>query len=392
MAKNWLVYGMVVFTLLIFIFLRPLPMTYWALYAVLLAPLVSLFFALVSSLQSRKHGFAMTAALDSSQVEKGQLARYTLTIQNHSIFPHFCVRVCFQVEQAALFVDCRESSLFVPARKCASATVSVRSNYRGNYAIGPDAIFLYDCLGLFRWKKRLPPPRPLCVVPWIYPISALPLDTGHRGEAAATNQIPQADYSEISDLRQYRPSDSFRNIHWKASAKRGELISKHFQDTGAHTVFLCIDNSVMQGSDEAALVLEDQMMDALVSVMAHCTERGYRTVLHHMGAHNPAPVADFHRLFQTAAHLDFDGSGNFDGYLLSFLHTYRTCANLILLLQELTPATVSALQSYGARGQHVLVFSFGEVETAHMKQLQQAGVTCLDFCNVIQKEAADENT
>lgn len=391
MARNRLIYGMVVVTLLVFIFLRPLPMTYWALYAVLLAPLVSLLFALVCYISDRTHGFLVTAELGSHYAEKGQSVPYTFTVQNPSFLPYFRVRICFQAENMALLFHCREADIFVPARKHASATIPVRADYRGNYNIGPDAVFLYDCLGLFCWKKEPPTPLSLCVVPQVHPLPSLPLDTQHRGEVTVHNQTPQGDHSELADLRQYYPTDSFRTIHWKASAKRNELMSKQFQDTEAYTVSLCIDNTAIHPPGQEALALEDRMMDALVSVMSYCAKRGYPVALYHPGAHKPAPVAEYWRLFQTAAGLEFDENVAFDAYLQSCLHPPGAHKNLILFLQDITSATVSALRLHG--GRNVIVFlPFDRVDTAHVAQLQRAGVTCMDICNVIQKEVAHETT
>jgi len=390
MAKNRLVYGMVAITLLVFIVLRELPMTYWALYALWLVPIVSMILALVSQLQNIKQGASVTAELSSNYVEKGTLVPYVLTIQNSSFIPYSCIRLRFQSDEVAPIFDHDECSIFIPARKSKHVTVHVSADYRGSYLIEPSEMVLYDGLGLFRWKKRLPPPLCLTVVPRVYKFPPLPLDAEVQEMAVERNQILQEDYSAVSDLRKHQPSDGYRKIHWKASAKRNELISKHFRETEDHTVFLCIDNRVIQPPKREALILEDQMMDALVSAMAYCTERGYTVGLDHLGTNHAEPVADFNYLFQTATHLKFEESGDFDTYLTDFFYARRAHRNLILFLQNITARTVSIVQSHRASMQNVIVFHFSDTEETQVAELQKSGVSCIDFCSVIEKEMSDE--
>jgi len=383
MAKNWLRYGMVVLTPLLFILLRPLPMIYWALYAVLLAPILSLLAALGS-----QHGFSVSAKLSSNYAAKSEQVSYILTISNRSFLSYSCIYIRFQMSAVAPIFDCKETYLFVPSRKSISITVPVCADYRGTYTISPSEIFLYDFLGLFRWKKRLPPTLSLTVLPRVHPLSPLPLDAENLDTATITNQTLHEDYSAISDLKKYQPPDSYRKIHWKASAKRNELISKHFQEPETHTVFLCIDNSIIQSPRRDALILEDQMMDALVSVMSQCTNLGYSAALDHMGAYKPESMADFARLFQLAAHLNFDANDAFDAYLTAFFHANRGHTNLILFLQNITSHTISILQAHRTPGQNVLVFPCGETTEEQIDKLQKSGLTCLDFYSMIQKDDA----
>ena len=44
-------------------------------------------------------------------------------------------------------------------------------------------------------------------------------------------------------LRAYLPVDSLGDIHWKASAKRGEAVTKVYQIERTHEVYVAIDSS-----------------------------------------------------------------------------------------------------------------------------------------------------
>ncbi|MCI9079686.1 MAG: DUF58 domain-containing protein [Lachnospiraceae bacterium] len=64
----------------------------------------------------------------------------------------------------------------------------------------------------------------------------------------APNIFTAPDSIENGDIRQYIPGDSFKNIHWKLSAKSGELVSRQKYSTASHIAlfFICpgrIDNA-----------------------------------------------------------------------------------------------------------------------------------------------------
>jgi uncharacterized protein (DUF58 family) len=70
---------------------------------------------------------------------------------------------------------------------------------------------------------------------------------------------------EFEKLRDYAPGDSFDEIHWKATARRGRPISKQFQIERTQEVYVVIDSSRLTARDEA---LEQFVTAALVLAIA----------------------------------------------------------------------------------------------------------------------------
>lgn len=96
------------------------------------------------------------------------------------------------------------------------------SDHCGGITVTAKKVRIHDYLGLFAMpvgKKDtltvLVRPRPLAM--------ALPEDL-HRHISADWKPKPGGGFSENHELRQYRPGDSMNQIHWKLSAKTGELI------------------------------------------------------------------------------------------------------------------------------------------------------------------------
>jgi uncharacterized protein (DUF58 family) len=95
-------------------------------------------------------------------------------------------------------------------------------------------------LGL--WKARRAMPSPAEVV--VYP-APLALATSRGGGGGGVGELydllgAAQGFLQPSDLREYRPGDELRLVHWKASARRGSLVIKEWEGgTGSgHEVVL----------------------------------------------------------------------------------------------------------------------------------------------------------
>ncbi len=88
-----------------------------------------------------------------------------------------------------------------------------------------------DPLGLFNTLYTLPLPEKLLVLPKRYPVSPIFLSGSQRyqhGGVQLAMSVGEAE--EFVGLREYRPGDPLRHVHWKSWAKIGKPIVKEFQD------------------------------------------------------------------------------------------------------------------------------------------------------------------
>jgi len=88
-----------------------------------------------------------------------------------------------------------------------------------------------DPLGLWKRLFRQPLADRLLALPRRYPVPPLRFCDGRRyqrGGVYLAQSVGEED--EFIGLREYRPGDPPRRIHWRSFAKRGEPIVKEFQD------------------------------------------------------------------------------------------------------------------------------------------------------------------
>ncbi|MEZ0296398.1 MAG: DUF58 domain-containing protein, partial [Candidatus Methylacidiphilales bacterium] len=122
-------------------------------------------------------------------------------------------------------------------------TYTVRSYQRGQFAFRDIFYRATGTLGLVRRQERLEAPAQVVVLPDISAAGAreLALSLGSQLMAGQRTATFRGEGREFESLRLYQPDDEFRYIDWKATAKRGQLISRQYQTERDQRLLIMID-------------------------------------------------------------------------------------------------------------------------------------------------------
>jgi uncharacterized protein (DUF58 family) len=117
----------------------------------------------------------------------------------------------------------------------------LRPEHRGIYPFGPVALSAGDPFGLFTNRARIKTRDWLIVYPRVVPLEELELPyQAPFGDVSVRHSIFQDPVRTVG-VRDYHPSDSFRHVHWKASARRQNLQVRVFEPTTAYTMILVLN-------------------------------------------------------------------------------------------------------------------------------------------------------
>jgi uncharacterized protein (DUF58 family) len=109
----------------------------------------------------------------------------------------------------------------------ARAAYRVPTRRRGRYRVGPLAISVSDAFGLARRELPSVADSEVLVRPRVYDIVA-PVAVGSRIAGDSDLPAPQAMASDLGDefltLREYALGDDLRRVHWRSTARTGELM------------------------------------------------------------------------------------------------------------------------------------------------------------------------
>lgn len=157
--------------------------------------------------------------------------------------------------------------------------------------------------GLFRKERDLRLPGELVVWPSTdRPVPELTLggDRIRRGGGrSGGGMAPRGDYRS---LREYRAGDDLRDVHWKASARMGALMTREYERDDSHAVWICLDAGAPPGEEA------ERSIEVAASLAARALRDGRTVALATQGTILPPGVGDAHleRILEALARLDFE--------------------------------------------------------------------------------------
>lgn len=119
----------------------------------------------------------------------------------------------------------------LPPRGEAEATVEVLPLKRGPLRFEGVGIARRDPFGLIRGFVRVPLPQTVLILPRRFALPPIPLpgtQQYQQGGVALAASVGESE--EFVSLRDYRPGDPLRHVHWRSSARTGRLVVKEFED------------------------------------------------------------------------------------------------------------------------------------------------------------------
>lgn len=149
-----------------------------------------------------------------------------------------------------------------------------------------------DVMGLNTVTVDAPKPARVTVYPESLPlgVSTDSSLSGFQEGAQQTISRRGSDPSEVFELREYRPGDDIRTIHWKLSGKTEELLVKESSDTSHYSTMVLLDAGLKAETDRCG----EELLSAAVGLALTFSEKLLDLgVLHYIGL--PAQARLFFR-------------------------------------------------------------------------------------------------
>ncbi|MGE5137941.1 MAG: DUF58 domain-containing protein [Rudaea sp.] len=226
--------------------------------------------------------------LNETRVFEGERVALTLRLANRKWLPLAWIRVddrlplALQPEERPLspssiplvgVLDQRASLLWFEGARWEYHLPCER---RGFYAIGPAELKSGDLFGLFERAVEYPRIDRLIVYPRIDPIEDWGLPPKEPFGDARTRVPMFEDATRIRGLRDYRPDDAPKHIHWRATAHRAALQVKVYEPTINYNWVLFLNvqtyEQAWQGVDSAR---SEQAIHLAASLANYAAERKY---------------------------------------------------------------------------------------------------------------------
>ena len=135
----------------------------------------------------------------------------------------------------------RISVLYVPSNGTKSIKYKVTFNARGYYQLGPAFAESGDVFGLHRRHRVLTEPAFVLVLPKIVPLTQYQFASERPiGEVRLANRLFE-DPTRTAGVRPYQIGDPLQRVHWRATARTGQLHCRVFEPTSLAGASILVD-------------------------------------------------------------------------------------------------------------------------------------------------------
>ena len=107
--------------------------------------------------------------------------------------------------------------------------VETTCGVRGEFQLGPLTVVSSDPFGFYRSPRRIGASEKLIVYPLTVEINKVLLPIGFLSGGDAQRRLTHQITTNASSVRDYVPGDSMNRIHWRTTARTGNLMVKEFE-------------------------------------------------------------------------------------------------------------------------------------------------------------------
>jgi uncharacterized protein (DUF58 family) len=215
---------------------------------------------------------------------------------------------------------------------------------RGRYALDDAEAVIEDPFALERASVRLPAQGALLVLPRIVELEGLFSESGTRAHDGRRLLLRRPSGFDVHSVREYEEGESLRKVHWKSTARRGQLMVKELQDEPRDEIAILLDadaRSVAGGSFDA-------QVRAAGSILHAQAVRDRRAVLvvnslRQEVVRVQTATGEWRAALETLAALEPDGSLPLDAFLADDSGPAARAYDLVVVTSRLEPGLVDRL-------------------------------------------------
>lgn len=141
---------------------------------------------------------------------------------------------------------------------------------RGDFEFGNIYVRVMGPIGLIIRQIMYPMKQSVKVYPNLLDMKRYEIELRHEHTVQPGQKIVRmrGRGTEFEQLREYVPDDEFRSVDWKASARRGKLVTRQYQEEKAQNVMIVLDSGRVMGPVLQGLTKLDHSINAAM-MLAH---------------------------------------------------------------------------------------------------------------------------
>ncbi|GAA1379665.1 DUF58 domain-containing protein [Catellatospora chokoriensis] len=222
-----------------------------------------------------RYKLACTRSLDPYRVQAGGSARVLLRLQNMSRLPTGTLlledRLPYALGSRPRLVLER-----LGAQQASSVAYTVRAELRGRYEVGPLTLRMTDPFGLCELTRSFPSADKLTVIPNVSPLQLVRLAGEYSGTGDSRARSVAVHGEDDAATREYRRGDDLRRVHWRSTARVGELMVRREEQPWESRATVLLDTRLGAHRGEGPTASFEWAVSASASIAVHLRQAGYR--------------------------------------------------------------------------------------------------------------------
>lgn len=210
-----------------------------------------------------------------TRIPFGSTAEVVLSVENGSRLPSGALLLEDAVP-AALGDPARILLDRVPPRGHRVERYPLAGRQRGRQRIGPLTVTVTDPFGTARLVRSFSTTTSVVVTPQIVPLGrgGASLTSGGQGEAMFRAVASRGDDDVLP--REHRPGDDMRRIHWRATARQGELMVRREEQAWHSSMVVLLDDRARAHEGTGSADSFEWAVSAAASIAVHYLSQGWR--------------------------------------------------------------------------------------------------------------------
>ncbi|WP_408072157.1 DUF58 domain-containing protein [Butyrivibrio sp. JL13D10] len=152
----------------------------------------------------------------------------------------------------------------------------VNCKYAGNYDVGLLRVSFFDPFGIYGASFDIPSPYRVTVMPMITDVANNVLDFENLKNGSRIKSLLLKEPTPGNEIRPYRVGDPIKQIHWKASAAAGEMMTRtpELLDLKKISLILISEISELKKNDPVFIKRRDYFLEFAVSAVYYHAQKG----------------------------------------------------------------------------------------------------------------------
>ena len=175
-----------------------------------------------------------------------------------------------------------------------------------------------------------------------------------------------------NDMRKYQSGDSLKQVHWKASAKTGELLSRQESMEVKRENKILIDLIKVEETGYDRLAVEDKILEAALAIANYMKENLIKVTIGYVQEQvRKLPIEDaesFGTFYHECGKLLFNAAYGIDNLLEAFLEERLRPSFYILITNHLTEVLMQQCLKAIAYGEQLVILYVAETRSQEIAQ------------------------